>query len=66
MTGYEATKEIRKLDHPDALVIPIIAMSADAFSDDIQHSLESGMNAHIAKPVDAVELARLLKRYLKA
>ena len=66
MTGYEATKEIRKLDHPDALVIPIIAMSADAFSDDIQHSLESGMNAHIAKPVNAVELARLLKRYLKA
>lgn len=66
MTGYEATEEIRKLDHPDALSIPIIAMSADAFSDDIQHSLECGMNAHIAKPVDAVELARLLKRYLKA
>lgn len=66
MTGYEATKEIRKLERPDALSIPIIAMSADAFSDDIQHSLECGMDAHIAKPVDPVELARLLKKYLKA
>ena len=64
MTGYEATKSIRVLDHPDALTIPIIAMSADAFSDDIQHCLKCGMNAHIAKPIDVVELTRLLKRYL--
>ena len=64
MTGYEATKAIRGLNHPDALSIPIIAMSADAFSDDIQHCLECGMNAHIAKPIDIIELARLLKRYL--
>ena len=64
MTGYEATKAIRGLDHPDALSIPIIAMSADAFSDDIQHCLECGMNAHIAKPIDVIELTRLLKRYL--
>ncbi|MCB7306321.1 response regulator [Bariatricus massiliensis] len=64
MTGYEATKSIRGLDHPDALTIPIIAMSADAFSDDIQHCLKCGMNAHIAKPIDVVELTRLLKRYL--
>ena len=64
MTGYEATKAIRALDHPDALTIPIIAMSADAFSEDIQHCLACGMNAHIAKPIDVVELSRLLKRYL--
>ena len=64
MTGYEATKAIRGLNHPDALSIPIIAMSADAFSDDIQHCLQCGMNAHIAKPIDVIELTRLLKRYL--
>ena len=54
---------IRGLDHPDALSVPIIAMSADAFSDDIQHCLDCGMNAHIAKPIDIMELTRLLKRY---
>ena len=64
MTGYEATKMIRGLNHPDALSIPIIAMSADAFSDDIQHCLECGMNAHIAKPIDIMEVSRLLKRFL--
>ena len=64
MTGYEATKAIRGLDHPDALSIPILAMSADAFSDDIQRCLEFGMNAHIAKPIDIVEVSRLLKRFL--
>ena len=64
MTGYEAAKAIRGLNRPDALSVPIIAMSADAFSDDIQHCLECGMNAHIAKPVDVTELTRLLKRYL--
>lgn len=64
MTGYEATKAIRELYRSDALSIPIIATSADAFSDDIQHCLECGMNAHIAKPIDVLELTRLLKRYL--
>ncbi len=64
MTGYDATQAIRRLDHPDALSVPIIAMSADAFSDDIQHCLECGMNAHIAKPIDILDLTRLLKRYL--
>ena len=64
MTGYEATKAIRGLNHPNALSIPIIAMSADAFSDDIQHCLECGMNAHIAKPIDDIELTRILKRFL--
>lgn len=65
MTGYEAAKEIRLLDHPDASSVPIIAMSADTFSEDIQHCLECGMNAHIAKPVDVKELTGILKKYLK-
>lgn len=65
MTGYEATKAIRDLKRPDALSVPIIAMSADAFSDDIKRCLECGMNAHIAKPVDITGLTRLLKRYIK-
>ena len=64
MIGYEATKAIRGLNHPNALSVPIIAMSADAFSDDIQHCLECGMNAHIAKPIDVIELTRILKRFL--
>ena len=64
VTGYEATKAIRELYRSDAQSIPIIATSADAFSDDIQHCLECGMNAHIAKPIDVLELTRLLKRYL--
>ena len=64
MTGYEAAQAIRELNHPDALTVPIIAMSADAFSDDIQRCLGCGMNAHIAKPIDVKELTRLLKRYL--
>ncbi len=61
MTGYEATKAIRTLDHPDASSIPIIAMTADAFSEDVKHCLGCGMNAHIAKPIDVTELTRLLK-----
>lgn len=64
MTGYEATEAIRKLQRPDAASVPIIAMSADAFSEDIQRCLACGMNAHIAKPIDIPELTRLLKKYL--
>lgn len=64
MTGYEATQAIRKSDHPDASSIPIIAMSADAFPEDIQHCLDCGMNAHAAKPIDVMEITKLLERYL--
>ena len=52
MNGYEATKAIRKSSHEQAKTIPIIAMTANAFSDDIHHSLTVGMNAHISKPVE--------------
>lgn len=60
MTGYEAATAIRGLNRPDARSVPIIAMSADVFSDDIQHCLKCGMNAHIAKPINIIELTRLL------
>ena len=52
MNGYEATKAIRRSSHELAKTIPIIAMTANAFSEDIQHSLAAGMNAHISKPVE--------------
>ncbi len=63
MDGYEATDTIRAMNRPDA-DIPIIAMTADAYSDDIQRCLDHGMNAHIAKPIDIDEVARVLKRYI--
>ncbi len=63
MTGYEASKTIRKLERPDHN-LPIIAMSADAFADDIKRSLESGMNAHTAKPINIDEVVALLQKYL--
>lgn len=63
MTGYESTQAIRALDRSDASSIPIIAMTADAFSEDIQRCLSCGMNAHIAKPIAVSELARLLKKF---
>ncbi len=65
MTGYEAAQAIRELDRPDAKEIPIIAMTADAFSEDIKKCLDCGMNAHIAKPIDMREVNRLLVKYMK-
>ena len=62
--GYEATRVIRGLERADA-DIPIIAMTADAFSEDIQKCLECGMNDHLAKPIDIQVIARKLKKYLK-
>ena len=64
MTGYEASEAIRALNRPDS-DIPIIAMTADAFSDDIKKCLEYGMNAHIAKPIDVSEVIRNLEKYIK-
>lgn len=63
MTGYEASKVIRGLTRADS-DIPIIAMTADAFTEDVQKCLDHGMNAHIAKPIDIKEVARLLDRYI--
>ena len=64
MDGYEATRAIRELRRGDA-DIPIIAMTADAFSEDIQKCLECGMNDHLAKPIDMQAVACKLKKYLK-
>ena len=64
MNGYEATEAIRAMERSDAS-LPIIAMTADAFSEDIQRCLEHGMNAHIAKPIDVKDVGRVLKRYLE-
>ena len=66
MDGYEAVKQIRQLERPDAQSIPIIAMSADAFADDIQRCLDGGMNDHIAKPIDPNILYATLAKYLPA
>lgn len=63
MNGYEATKEIRKLEREDAS-LPIVAMTADAFSEDIQKCLACGMNAHVAKPIDMNEVIAVLSRLL--
>lgn len=64
MDGYEATRAIRALERPDAKQVPICALSANAFADDIRQSLEAGMNDHLAKPLDVVLLAGVLKKYL--
>ena len=62
MNGYEATKAIRRSSHELAKKIPIIAMTANAFSEDIQYSLAAGMNAHISKPVDMKTLEKTIRR----
>ena len=64
MDGYETTRAIRGLGRKDT-DIPIIAMTADAFSEDIQRCLEYGMNDHLAKPIDIQTVVRKLKKYLK-
>ncbi len=63
MSGYEATEAIRALDREDAK-LPIIAMTADAFSEDRERCLACGMNAHIAKPIDVKEVVRLLEKHI--
>lgn len=61
MNGYEATKAIRRSSHELAKTIPIIAMTANAFTEDIQHSLAAGMNAHVSKPVDMKVLEKTIR-----
>ncbi len=66
MNGYEATKAIRVLDHPDATKVPIIAMTANAFTEDKRRAREAGMNDHIAKPFDVVPTIRTIARHVNA
>lgn len=64
MNGYETTKAIRGLDREDAATVPIIAMTANAFAEDVREALEAGMNAHIAKPVDMDLLKKTVNQYI--
>ena len=65
MNGYEATREIRKIENAELSCIPIIAMTANAFDEDIQNALDAGMNAHIAKPIDVHVLKSTIENTLK-
>ncbi len=65
MDGYAAAQAIRASSHPDAKTIPILAMTANAFREDISKSLAAGMNGHISKPIDVAELKKVLSQYLK-
>jgi len=64
MNGYDATKVIRRMDDPQKANIPIVAMTANAFSEDKQVALDAGMNDHIAKPIDMSVLVPTLRKYL--
>ncbi|GHV12336.1 hypothetical protein FACS1894219_05040 [Clostridia bacterium] len=65
MDGYESTKTIRALDRPDAASVPIIALTANAFKEDIDKAVENDMNAHIAKPVEMEKINQMLFRFIK-
>jgi signal transduction histidine kinase len=64
MDGYEATRRIRALNTPKALEIPIVAMTANVFREDIEHCLEAGMNDHLGKPLDFDQVSEVLRKYL--
>ncbi|MCL1859705.1 MAG: response regulator [Oscillospiraceae bacterium] len=64
MNGYEATRKIRAIDAKKSKTIPIIAMTADVFREDVEKCLESGMSGHIGKPLDIEEVLQMLRRYL--
>ena len=66
MNGLEATREIRKLENPYTATIPIIPMTADAFSENVAECFDAGMNGHIAKPIDINNVVRELKKIRKA
>ncbi len=65
MGGLEASRRIRHLNRDDALSVPIFAMTANAFMDDIEQSLSAGMNEHLTKPLDTAKVIETLKRYVK-
>ena len=64
MDGLEATKTIRAMDRADAKTVPIIALTANAFDEDVQHSLQAGLNAHLSKPVMPDTLFETLESFL--
>jgi CheY-like chemotaxis protein len=64
MDGYEATRRIRTFDHPRAGAVPIVAMTANVFIEDITKCLDAGMNDHIGKPLDVEEFYNIMHKYL--
>lgn len=64
MDGLEATKQIRALDRPDAQKVPIVALTANAFDEDVQRSLQAGMNAHLSKPIEPQHLYNTLEELI--
>jgi CheY-like chemotaxis protein len=64
MNGYEATREIRKLENGAGKDVPIIAMTANAFAEDVQMAMSAGMNEHVPKPLDLKSLAGILKKWV--
>jgi CheY-like chemotaxis protein len=66
MDGYGATRAIRALDHPRAKTIPIVAMTANVFREDIENCIAAGMNDHVGKPLDIAEVLSKLKQYCVA
>ena len=65
MDGLEATRRIRAMDRSDAKSIPIVALTANAFDEDVQHSMQAGLNAHLSKPVDPDVLFETLEGLLR-
>ena len=65
MDGFEATKNIRSLERADSESVPIVAMTANAFAEDVQKSLENGLNYHLSKPFDREQLEKVLEKALK-
>ena len=65
MDGFQATKEIRSLNRADAQTVPIIAMTADVYADDVQNCLNAGMSGHIAKPIDFAQMYRTIVSFIK-
>ncbi len=65
MNGYEATRAIRALEREDAVTIPIIAMTANAFAEDEKEALQAGINVHLAKPVDVTLLKQIIRQYVQ-
>ena len=63
LDGYEATAKIRNSDKQDSETVPIIAMTANAFAEDVEHARSAGMNEHLAKPIDVDKLIEVLSRY---
>ena len=66
MDGLEATRTIRAMDRADAMTIPVIALTANAFDEDVQRSMQAGLNAHLSKPVEPEALFRTLESLIQA